>query len=238
MGRQKNSEQLTCAQCQQQFFTSKYEVNKGRKYCSKKCVGISQAKPLTVICENCGIEFTKMAGRTCQKSKHHFCTRGCRGEWMKGKTGATHPLYKSIEVQCNACGATFMREPRHATTYEHNYCNRDCAMIGQSKERSGPNHPRWKGGYRPGYRGPNWNTQSETARCRDGYKCQHCGITQKRNRRKLDVHHIVPFRSFNYIPGINDNYLQANTLSNLLTLCTGCHKHAEVQKIPIQPVLL
>jgi DEAD/DEAH box helicase domain-containing protein len=77
-----------------------------------------------------------------------------------------------------------------------------------------------------GSRGPNWAAQSERARRRDGYRCRKCGARQ-RPGRKHDVHHITPFREFDWLPGVNDNYRQANALSNLITLCPSCHRKAE-----------
>jgi DEAD/DEAH box helicase domain-containing protein len=43
----------------------------------------------------------------------------------------------------------------------------------------------------------------------------------------LHVHHRRPFRDFGYEPGLNDLYLQANQLENLITLCPSCHRRAE-----------
>ncbi len=77
-----------------------------------------------------------------------------------------------------------------------------------------------------GSRGPNWPAQSEKARRRDGHRCRQCGAPQ-RPGRKHDVHHIRPFREFNWLPGKNENYRQANALSNLITLCPRCHRQAE-----------
>jgi DEAD/DEAH box helicase domain-containing protein len=45
------------------------------------------------------------------------------------------------------------------------------------------------------------------------------------------VHHIEPFRTFGYIRGKNDRYLEANRLENLVTLCTGCHRRVEVDQM-------
>ena len=75
--------------------------------------------------------------------------------------------------------------------------------------------------------GPNWGRQKRAALARDGERCQHCGAGQRPGRRH-DVHHIQPFRTF-YRPGVNDAYLQANSLENLITLCSGCHRRAESQ---------
>ncbi|RME85628.1 MAG: DEAD/DEAH box helicase [Caldilineae bacterium] len=74
--------------------------------------------------------------------------------------------------------------------------------------------------------GPNWQEQRDRARARDGYRCTQCGAPE-RNNRQHDVHHIRPFRSFGYRPGVNDAYLLANRLDNLRTLCRACHRRLE-----------
>jgi len=66
--------------------------------------------------------------------------------------------------------------------------------------------------------GPNWPTQRNRARARDGYRCQVCGTPEQ--GRQHDVHHKTPFRTF-------DSYEQANQLANLITLCRSCHRRAE-----------
>ena len=97
-----------------------------------------------------------------------------------------------------------------------------------AKSQVGSNSPTWKGGS-VGYYGPNWRKQRKLARKRDNHECQRCGINKKQNGRALDVHHIKTFRSFNYISGVNKNYLEANDLNNLITLCAknGCHMLVE-----------
>jgi DEAD/DEAH box helicase domain-containing protein len=74
--------------------------------------------------------------------------------------------------------------------------------------------------------GPDWPEQRNAARSRDGYRCRQCG-TPERDDRQHDVHHLVPFRSFGYVPGSNELYKLANRLENLITLCTACHRHVE-----------
>jgi DEAD/DEAH box helicase domain-containing protein len=80
----------------------------------------------------------------------------------------------------------------------------------------------------PNNYGPNWEQQRNAARARDGYTCRHCGRAE--DERQHDVHHIIPFRTFGYIPGVNENYRQANALENLLTLCAACHQRVEAQR--------
>lgn len=75
--------------------------------------------------------------------------------------------------------------------------------------------------------GPNWRQQRLRARARDRFRCQSCRISEEELGRELDVHHLRPFREFDYRPGENDAYLQANALDNLASLCPRCHKRSE-----------
>ncbi|MBL8046632.1 MAG: DEAD/DEAH box helicase [Anaerolineales bacterium] len=92
----------------------------------------------------------------------------------------------------------------------------------------------------PNNYGPNWEQQRNAARARDGYVCRQCGKPEMPpspsgrgaggeggGGRQHDVHHIQPFRTFGYIPGVNENYKPANALENLITLCASCHQRTE-----------
>jgi DEAD/DEAH box helicase domain-containing protein len=74
--------------------------------------------------------------------------------------------------------------------------------------------------------GPNWPRQRDLARGRDGFRCQRCSAPEPGSSRH-DVHHLQPFRNFGYMRGQNENYLQANRLENLITLCRSCHRAVE-----------
>jgi DEAD/DEAH box helicase domain-containing protein len=74
--------------------------------------------------------------------------------------------------------------------------------------------------------GPNWAAQRDAARARDGYRCRQCGVPEREGRQH-DVHHLTPFRTFDYRPGANERYVAANRLENLITLCPSCHRRAE-----------
>jgi DEAD/DEAH box helicase domain-containing protein len=95
--------------------------------------------------------------------------------------------------------------------------------------------------------GPNWEQQRRAARARDGYRCRQCGAPEptpsqtlphfaqqngggQGGGRQHDVHHLTPFRSFGYVPGLNENYRLANELDNLITLCRACHSRAEASR--------
>ncbi len=77
--------------------------------------------------------------------------------------------------------------------------------------------------------GPNWNEQRRRARERDHYRCRSCGRAEAPGREH-DVHHLLPFRTFDFRPDQNENYLKANTLSNLITLCPECHHRVETAR--------
>jgi DEAD/DEAH box helicase domain-containing protein len=74
--------------------------------------------------------------------------------------------------------------------------------------------------------GPNWQTQRAAVRARDHYRCSVCGAAEAPGREH-DVHHKIPFRIFGYVSGLNDFYLLANRLENLMLLCRACHRRLE-----------
>lgn len=88
-------------------------------------------------------------------------------------------------------------------------------QYGKKRELS----PAWKGGSkkRTDY-GKGWETARRKTLKRDDNTCQSC----KRNKiqRRIDVHHIIPFKKF-------DNFIEANNLDNLISLCYKCHQIKE-----------
>ncbi len=74
--------------------------------------------------------------------------------------------------------------------------------------------------------GPNWQEQRRKVRARDGYRCTQCGAPEPPGRQH-DVHHLIPFRVFGYMPGINEAYREANRLENLALVCRNCHRRLE-----------
>lgn len=199
-------------------------------------------KPKIIVpCATCGAMLERHPYRLTY-AKNQFCDAKCHGAWnTTHNNGENHPRWvKELAVRCDQCGKEFRQKARsRLARNQHNFCCDDCARLWmvENDVYVGENNHNWKGG-EVDYYGPNWFRQARAARQRDGYKCRHCGKSQKKTKRTLDVHHIVPFRNFGYIRDRNDNYLQANDLSNLITLCQQCHAKAEVKLIPIQPNLL
>jgi hypothetical protein len=88
-------------------------------------------------------------------------------------------------------------------------------------EQSGENNPCWKGGHEK-YRGPTWETAKSKTRERANNACEHpqCNITKEKLGKRLDVHHIVPYRYYS-------SSKEANKLDNLILLCPDHHREEE-----------
>jgi DEAD/DEAH box helicase domain-containing protein len=67
--------------------------------------------------------------------------------------------------------------------------------------------------------GHNWDKQRNLTRERDQFRCRICGLPE--SGKPHHVHHKVPFRMFT-----DPN--KANELDNLVTLCSSCHRLAEI----------
>ena len=93
----------------------------------------------------------------------------------------------------------------------------------------------WWGGEPVASRGPDWPPQRDRARQRDHFRCRWCNAVERLGHQH-DVHHIVSFREFKWAVGQNENYREANRLSNLITLCPACHRRAE-QHVAVQSTL-
>lgn len=231
-------QKFTCEGCGKVFSKIWYPSRRKPRYCSRKC-----RKPQTVVvCKICGVSFEIFPSR---KDTIKYCSQECASKGREKKKRATKQ--RAIK-KCKRCGKEFI-----ANRNDRKYCSHRCAMNARKETRlkktceacgkefivkkgyaharfcsikcasvtlaqRGPDNPNWKGGHN-GYRGKNWTEQSKKARKRDGYACQHCGKT--RRSPALSVHHIIPFRYF------NGDYISANKLSNLVTLCRHCHSIAE-----------
>jgi len=73
--------------------------------------------------------------------------------------------------------------------------------------------------------GKNWTVQRGLALERDGGKCRVCG--KKPDGWNNDVHHIIPVHKF------NGDYIAANDLGNLITLCRYHHNQIEMGWMPL-----
>lgn len=212
---------LVCEYCGKTYTKPTIRIGLG-KFCSRQCAAKGRKQPppaqtFTYTCQRCGKTFTRERNKP-----YKFCSHQCSHKGRKQPRGIT-----LAENTCEQCGQTYQRTP--ATIGK--FCSSACWGKWHAEHDSGENSPFWKGGTTE-YRGPNWRKQKAAARKRDGHRCQHCGVSEDEIGQHLDVHHVKPFREFGYIPDQNDNYRQANKLSNLLTLCRSCHLKVEPRTPP------
>ena len=206
-----------CTKCGAEFVGRRV-----RKYCSRACHhadrppswnagkrGLPGSRPrarVTKSCAACGGEFWAHRHRGASAL---YCSMRCYH-------GARWGGSRAVEKVCAQCGArietTAARDVR--------FCSKTCYAAWQTANIKGARAPAWKGGTSKHYRrGYDWPEAAEAARKRDGYRCQKCGMAQAAlvgARKRLDVHHIVPY-----------SVSQSNALSNLVTLCRPCHGAAE-----------
>ena len=205
-----------CAKCGKAF-----NGNRDRKYCSQPCArsdrgpawnrGTSggKGKPKTRVektCEGCGETFEAFAYHAATR---RFCNMTCyhKTRWDGVRSGMK---------DCEHCGTPFAIFDCDA----RRFCSHPCYAASGAGAKSGAESPQWKGGTSPYYhRGADWPVSSEAARVRDGRKCKNCGKAESDMdgiRRKLDVHHIVPW-----------SVSKSNAIENLVTLCRSCHHRNE-----------
>ena len=99
------------------------------------------------------------------------------------------------------------------------FCSSRCWGEHISRNWVGDNHPNWKGGA-DRYYGENWPRMRRLVRNRDCFRCRKCGMHEDECDTELHVHHIVPLREFGEPE-------EANTPSNLVTVCPSCHNQIE-----------
>lgn len=206
-------------------------------YCSRTCSGAArratgERERWMRPCRTCGrLFYAPPSVRDSPTKAGLYCSHACRPVrvgWsmspeQKAKlsalaTGnrATGPRLPLLQRVCRHCGTGFAVTRKGA---RRRFCMTACwyAYIREHPEE----HPHWRGGVEP-YYGPDWDEQARRARARDGHRCRDCGKRQK--RPLLDVHHLMPRRAF------KGDYLVANRLENLVTLCKACHARRECRE--------
>lgn len=215
----------TCAECGNSF-----ESRELRKYCSKKCrlaAGWTPQDPTkhtTSMCAVCGKEFTTWSYRNAK-----CCSARCANTLV-----ARHPKPSMrrpenfIERACQICGKPFKVHKCQLARGKNQgaYCSKECQWEAIAKHHIGEGNPYWKGGHVK-YKdyGPNWYRVARKVRKLADYRCQSCGHKIK---RRLTVHHIIPFKRF------KGDWESANQLTNLVALCRPCHAAIEDGKKPLQ----
>lgn len=188
-----------------------FKGRRSRAFCSIACFHANRPpwdraarKPRTVfkrktgqykICPYCKRLFYVKKSQSIIK----FCSMKCyhTTRW-KGSRVLTHP--------CPICGkivSTVQSEMRVC-------CSWACRSKWMSVCRRGAASHFWRGGATAPYTNE-WKEQRRRALDRDHHQCCKCGTV-----KKLNVHHIIPYRYYN-----------SHALNNLVTLCRSCHSKAE-----------
>lgn len=114
-----------------------------------------------------------------------------------------------------------------------NWLSKHDIDIRSLEEYTGEEHWSWSGGH-ANYYGPSWKQRRRDTIERDGEQCVRCGMTRREHRQKYDrdlhVHHITRAEDYRDESGNIDD-LEANDLSNLLTLCFQCH--SDIEGLPV-----
>ena len=201
-----------CQYCGKEFYADR----KGRKFCSNKCVSLSQSTKITTKCEQCGKVIQK---KKClyENVEHHYCSIKCRSLWLSiHNSGVNNKQYKRVIFKCEVCGKEVAQIESMYYRHKNHYCSAKCASIGQGIIYKRENHPNWnpnltdeereKGRHIEGY--DNFIKQVLE---RDDYTCQ---ITGKRGG-KLEVHHLNCFSDFKE---------ERTDMNNGITLSKEIHK--------------
>ncbi len=237
----RHANNLICRNCGQGFHRSPWNVRKGARFCSRRCMGDWVRKKNSQTCLVCHKSFVAQI-----KRRHPLCSFACAAQYRKATPigGAGH---KTGQQQVCRCGKTFYAAP----SLQRKYCSKRCAVLYShtrkwprdgdyflficarcgtefrihyllasrqrkfcSKKcawRRGSLNPLWRGD-RHQERGVNWPEMSAAARDRDRHRCQVCGKEEAKGQ-KLDVDHIIPYR-----------LVLRNDLVNLLSICKApCH---------------
>lgn len=213
-----------CHVCQAPIWMDAYRARQpGKKYCSRPCQVLGLQRRMVFACQHCGEEVSQPLSQY-HAHKTHVCSARCH-DAMRRTTllGENNPAFRSggALVRCGQCGTDLIRPQNQVHKAKRQFCNATCYGLWQRGRFTGPNSPTWRGGTVED-RGPDWTRQSRAARERDGFACQLCGT-----KRLVHAHHIIPFREFGYVRGLNDHHKAANVLSNLISLCASCHQRVE-----------
>lgn len=229
-----------CPVCGKEFKPSRHEG----VYCSRQCSadtrrGVYSVPRQSRICAHCGKEYgsdRKPSRTDNQLYCSHACflaskieTRSCPACGKEFVTSIAKPTtycshrcssigkVKQVDLTCPVCGKDFKRPPCRG----QKFCSKACELASHVDVGKYCN------------RGANWRIQRKAAYQRDGGKCRICGRVQKKGEtRIISVHHIRKYREF------GGDFIAANDLRNLITLCLKCHIRVEDYGYPCpQPLL-
>lgn len=98
-------------------------------------------------CSWCGDTIRKKRTKV-ENEDHLFCDNQCRGDWRSENiSGKNHPNWSGkTTVECEWCGEVEEMSVAEAESDPHRFCSPECQGEWRSENRSGEQHPSWKGG--------------------------------------------------------------------------------------------
>lgn len=197
-----------CEYCGQEYETTIYQKDKGRRFCSFECQHNYQRgknnpkyKPcVDVICIQCG-RVVKVLPHKVQSFK--YCSNKCHSDSMRGKRQSDW-----VKIICKNCGKEFEVRPSRSDIAQ--FCSLDC----RNEYKRGENSPMWKNGASFEPYCPKFNESfKEDVRAKYDRKCFLCGKSEEDNGQKLSVHHV------NYDKSCLCNEIDCE----FVPLCKRCH---------------
>lgn len=132
--------------------------------------------------------------------------------WNKGKK---YTKIERIDKLCQSCEKPIKVTISKIKKGLGKFCSHKCIGSWLSKNKSGENSPRWKGGNDHNYSRASWKEIRNKVYKRDNWHCQICG---KHCYKDIQCHHIIAWR-------ISKN----DSLDNLITVCLKCHRKLDWQ---------
>lgn len=227
---------VTCDICGEEYECPPSAATQGdANLCSPSCEREYRGfgEPIEFECDWCGTVDTEESAEY-DRWDHHFCSAECRSSWVSeefsGESAYWYRAGESFDAECTTCGSHVRVHADKSRQNDHHFCDRDCYAEWLSEQQVGENNPAYVDGERS--YGTGWNeAKKEAVRERDDRRCQRCAVSEaehlEQRGRKLDVHHIVPARSF-------DDDKARNAMDNLIALCARCHRKVE-QMSPLRP---
>ncbi len=191
-----------CIGCDNSFKTV---PSANKKFCSKECRHIY--KTVKRECNFCKKDFRVFKSSLKTNASGNFCSRDCYSSHLKTITGKDNKDYNRVEKQCAYCNKDISIIPARAS--KDNCCSVECRVEYFRGKFAGSKNGNWRGGHKK----RKGNFEEIKNKYLKGVKfCSLCGTS-----KNIHIHHIVPFR-----------YTEDNSLSNLIPLCSGCHRKVEI----------
>ena len=106
-----------------------------RKTCSRKCMGLSQIKKVTLPCSFCGKDVEKCPSQLKQYGRQYshknvFCGKDCMTKYHTGDGNPNRRKENEVELKCQGCGQTFYRPQwlsfNRGAKKPIKFCSRSC----------------------------------------------------------------------------------------------------------------